>query len=133
MKLNNTPRGVRNHNPLNIVIGNDWQGESKYQTDPQFEVFIADEFGFRAAFIILRRYINKYHRHTITAIVHSWCPDSTADVYVSIVSQRTGIHAAAPIRFEDKKTMVAIAQAMAYVETGQYYSEQLISRSYDMV
>jgi hypothetical protein len=34
-----SPRGIRNNNPLNIRIGNDWQGERKPNTDGAFEQF----------------------------------------------------------------------------------------------
>lgn len=54
------PRGIRNNNPLNIKIGNNWLGEVTDPTDPIFEQFVSMKYGLRAAFIILRRYIRVY-------------------------------------------------------------------------
>ena len=63
------PRGIRNNNPLNIRIGNKWVGEVKSPTDPSFEQFSCMPYGLRAAFIILRRYIEVYKLNTISKIV----------------------------------------------------------------
>ena len=42
------PRGIRNNNPLNIRIGNQWLGERANPNDPAFEQFVAMEYGIRA-------------------------------------------------------------------------------------
>ena len=39
---NKIPRGFRNHNPLNIRIGNTWLGEVADPTDSDFEQFVSD-------------------------------------------------------------------------------------------
>ena len=36
-KKTSQARGIRNNNPLNIRVGNDWQGERKPNTDGAFE------------------------------------------------------------------------------------------------
>ena len=46
-------RGVRNCNPLNIRIGNDWKGERPTNSDGVFEQFTDMHYGLRAAFILL--------------------------------------------------------------------------------
>ena len=63
------PRGIRNNNPLNIRIGNQWLGERANPNDPAFEQFVAMEYGIRAGFVLLRRYIRHYKRTTVAAIV----------------------------------------------------------------
>lgn len=70
------PRGLRNNNPLNIRIGNNWLGERPPRecSDDQFEEFVAMVYGLRAAFCIIRRYIRHYHRNTIRLIIRSWAP-----------------------------------------------------------
>ena len=68
-------RGQRNHNWLNIrKSGNRWAGMAKKQLDPSFVQFVNDKMGFRAAFIILKRYYNVYHLLTIEQIITRWAP-----------------------------------------------------------
>lgn len=74
--MNIRPRGLRNKNPLNIRIGNSWLGEVKDPTDPYFEQFTTMTYGLRAGFIILKRYIERYHRNTVRLIIRSWAPSS---------------------------------------------------------
>ena len=75
-KTTTIPRGIRNNNPLNIRIGNQWLGERANPNDPAFEQFVAMEYGIRAGFVLLRRYIRHYKRTTIAAIIEAWAPAS---------------------------------------------------------
>lgn len=135
-KTRNVPRGVRNNNPLNIRIGNNWLGERapKDCTDPDFEEFVAMVYGLRAAFCILRRYIRHYHRGTIRQIITSWAPahENNTERYVQQVVQFTGINPDAPILFEDKPTMCALVQAMGRVEVGLKLPLADIEKAYDL-
>ncbi len=64
------PRGIRNCNPLNIRRSKDqWQGLLPVQNDKSFYQFKAMEWGYRAAFRLLRTYRVKYHRTTIRTII----------------------------------------------------------------
>lgn len=128
------PRGIRNNNPLNIRIGNTWLGERTNPTDPAFEEFVTVEYGLRAAFVILRRYIRRYHKNTIAAIVSTWAPASENNTqrYIDAVSARMGIAPDVPILYEDKETMVQLVAAMAIQECGQPISEDKISKGYDI-
>lgn len=129
----NLPRGIRNNNPLNIKIGNDWQGE-RSNTDGVFEEFITMQYGLRAAFIILRKYITKYERNTIRKIVHSWSPDGSSieSIYMSSVSKWSAIALDDTIRYDDRVTMCKIVQGMAKVETGRTIGLNIIEEAYDM-
>lgn len=128
-----SPRGIRNNNPLNIKIGNDWQGE-RVNTDGVFEEFETMEYGLRAAFIILRKYIMKYGRNTIRKIVHSWSPDGekVESAYMQSVSKWTGFQLDEKITYEDKTAMLFLVQGMAKVETGRVISWDVIDRAYEM-
>lgn len=130
MKL---PRGLRNNNPLNIKIGNDWVGERE-NSDGVFEEFRTIEYGYRAAFILLRRYINHYKRDTIRKIVDSWAPDGRRfqDAYMHSVSKWTAIDIDFKIDFSDKSIMCAIVQGMARVENGMDVDIKPIQAGYDM-
>lgn len=129
-----TPRGIRNNNPLNIRIGNTWLGEVSDPTDSEFEQFCAVQYGLRAGFVILRRYIRRYGRNTIAKIIHAWAPttENNTQSYIDAVSKRTGIPQDAILSFEDEKQMVALVEAMAYVECGQIVNWKIILQSYQM-
>lgn len=118
---NKIPRGIRNNNPLNIRVGNMWMGEVAEPTDKEFEQFIDIFYGLRAGFIILKRYIERYHLCTIRKIVSRWAPNSenNTNAYVALVVAKTGIPADQEIDFADSKKMVAIVEAMCRIECGQ--------------
>lgn len=118
---NKIPRGIRNNNPLNIRVGNMWMGEVAEPTDKEFEQFIDIFYGLRAGFIILKRYIERYHLCTIRKIVTRWAPpaENNTNNYVALVVAKTGIHADQEIDFSDSKKMVAIVEAMCRIECGQ--------------
>lgn len=128
------PRGIRNNNPLNIRIGNTWLGERSNPTDPSFEEFVSMAYGIRAAFIILRRYIRRYHRNTIQQIIETWapCTENATRKYIDCVFQRTGIPVDMPIAYEDRETMFALVKAMAFVECGVELKDKDIKTAYDM-
>lgn len=132
MKL---PRGLRNNNPLNIRIGNDWRWERIPNTDGVFEQFTEMKYGYRAAFIILKRYINKYQRNTIAKIIESWAPSNENNTaqYIATVSTLTGIRPYDVLDFNDSIDMCRIVHAMAYVENGQEVDKSEILEGYDLV
>lgn len=128
------PRGIRNNNPLNIRIGNTWLGERQNPTDPAFEEFVSMEYGLRAAFCILRRYIRRYKKNTVPSIVSTWAPASENNTqrYIDIVCQRSGISPTQQIKYEDDTTMCKLAEAMAFVECGQHIDGKKIEKGYKM-
>lgn len=128
------PRGIRNNNPLNIRIGNTWLGERNNPTDPAFEEFVTIEYGYRAAFLILRRYIRRYKKNTIASIVSTWAPasENNTQKYIDFVSQKTQLASDAVIDYEDKDTMVSLVAAMHYMECGVPADITKVSKGYDM-
>lgn len=135
-RTKNVPRGLRNNNPLNIRIGNNWLGERAPRDcdDPDFEQFVAMVYGLRAAFCIIRRYIRHYHRNTIRLIIRSWAPANENDTlnYIQLVSRETGIDPDAQILYEDKPTLCAIVRAMAHVEVGKILPLEEFEKAYDL-
>lgn len=128
------PRGIRNNNPLNIRIGNVWLGEEPVNTDGHFEQFVTMAYGCRAAFVLLRRYINHYHLNTIRDIISRWAPSGENDTarYIDFVSKQTQIDPDAPLSFSDKTQMCEIVASMAFVENGRNITFKDIEKGYDM-
>jgi hypothetical protein len=132
--MSQLPRGLRNCNPLNIKIGNDWKGETDKNTDGVFEQFTELKYGYRAAFIILRKYINKYHRDTIRKIVLSWSPDGDFLTlrYMNYVARESECRLDEVIDFNNKPLMVSIVKAMAMFENGIKVEQTPIVEGYEM-
>lgn len=128
------PRGIRNNNPLNIRIGNVWLGEVDKPTDPCFEQFCTIEYGLRAAFVILRRYIRRYGHNTIRSIISTWAPntENNTDAYVQRVASHVKMDADTPIKYEDTETMCKLVYAMCLVECGQEVDRTKIRKAYNM-
>ena len=134
------PRGIRNNNPLNIRKGNNWQGERQPQTDVEFEEFESMQYGVRAAFKILKNYLTGYGGkrpkcNTIEKIVKRWAPETenATQSYINSVCRTTGLNRYEVIRFEDRKKMVAIVDAMIRVECGKPIDTDIIESAYDML
>lgn len=121
MKEETLPRGVRNNNPLNIRISMDkFVGEVRPSQDKKFKQFDTMAHGYRAAFRVLRTYINNYKCDTIRKIISRWAPatENNTLAYVMTVSDRAGISPDAPISADNREMMVRIVAAMSYVENG---------------
>lgn len=129
-----TPRGIRNNNPLNIRIGNTWLGEVSNPTDSDFEQFVSVRYGLRAAFYILRRYIRRYGRNTPAKIIRAWAPavENNTQRYIEVVCKRSLIAPDEVIDYADKKTMVRLVKAMAFVECGVQLDDDVVGDSYDI-
>ena len=127
-------RGMRNNNPLNIRIGNVWLGEVSNPTDPDFEQFVHIKYGLRAAFVLLRRYINHYHRNTVPMILGAWAPSTENNTlkYIDYICRQIHITNTSTIKFEDKETMIMLVKAMCKYECGSDIDIRTISEAYDM-
>lgn len=126
------PRGIRNNNPLNIRIGNVWLGEVPNPTDKEFEQFVSMFYGLRAGFILLRRYIRRYHLTTVPDIISRWAPGSENNTvkYIDTVCQLSGIAPDAQIDYGDEETLVNLVDAMILVECGQHVDRATIIKAY---
>ena len=115
-------RGMRNNNLLNIRISTDkFQGEVQPSGDKDFKQFETAAYGYRAAFRILRTYINNYKCDTIRKIISRWAPKSEnhTENYIKTVSERSGIPADDPVYADSREMMIRIVAAMSYVENGR--------------
>ena len=126
------PRGIRNNNPLNIRVGNVWLGEVPNPTDNEFEQFVSMFYGLRAGFILLRRYIRRYHLTTVPDIISRWAPGSENNTvkYIDTVCQLSGIAPDARLDYGDEETLVNLVDAMILVECGQHVDRATIIKAY---
>lgn len=134
------PRGIRNNNPLNIRVGNNWRGEKTVKHDSAFEEFTSMEYGVRAGFIILRKYMTGYNGltrkfNTIDLIIRRWAPasENNTESYINQVCKLSGIPRHQQISFSQRSLMVAIVDAMIRVECGQSIDTKIIESAYDLV
>lgn len=116
------PRGLRNNNPLNIRrTANLWQGLSKEQNDPDFFQFESMAWGYRAAFVVLRTYRNRYGINTVERIVRRWAPEkdgNDTEYYIRKVTVLTGLERKQIVDDQDPRTMMNLVAAMSRVENG---------------
>lgn len=127
---------MRNHNPLNIRKGNNWQGGDPGASDKSFETFVNDAYGFRAGFRIIHNgFRAKPPRNTIRLIISRWAPPedhNDTENYIKVVSARSGIPADERLAFQDIGRMCKVVQAMAFVETGHDYDMRIIINGYKL-
>ena len=121
MKKKKETRGMRNNNLLNIRISTDkFQGEVQPSQDKDFKQFETAAYGYRAAFRILRTYINNYGLNTIRKIISRFAPanENHTENYIRVVSERSGIPADDPVYADNREMMIRIVAAMSFVENG---------------
>lgn len=127
-------RGIRNNNPLNIRIGNKWKGLKTPNTDGAFDQFINMYFGYRAAFVTLRNYINKHKCDTVAKIISRWAPrnENNTEAYIKTVCKKTGFTRDQVIKanFDDLSKLV---YAMAFVESMATPSTATLRYSWSLI
>lgn len=117
----NLPRGYRNNNPLNIRISSsNWLGKVTPNTDGSFEQFTSMAYGYRAAFVLIRNYINLYGLRTVSDIISRWAPNNENNTsgYISRVCKTTGFSPDTVISPNSYDQMSKLVYAMAIVENG---------------
>ena len=137
-----TPRGIRNNNPLNIRLSKDrWQGQiapslsGRAGGEASFCQFQTMQYGYRAAFKLLKAYIEKHHCRTIRFIINRWAPpkENNTNAYLKRVVEISGLNPDAVIAFKQKQTMIDLAYAMTIVENGVGVEKSVIAEGYDLV
>ena len=130
------PRGILNNNPCNIRISTDkFQGEVQPSQDKEFKQFETMAYGYRAAFRVIRTYINNYKCDTIRKIISRWAPKSEnyTENYIRVVSERSGIPADDIVYPDNREMMVRIVAAMSYVENGREAVMSDVIRGWEML
>lgn len=118
--------GIRNNNPLNIRIGNDWVGEGVADNN-QFEGFISPEYGIRAGVKILQSY-QRRGMDTLAEIISTWAPpnENNTQQYIVSVSGRAGL---TPETIINSSHYASLISAMIWHENGENpYSIETIQK-----
>lgn len=119
-----TPRGIRNNNPLNIIITDTpWQGKvgRAHNTDGTFEQFKSLELGFRAAIINIRTMIRRDRLDTLNTLIPRWAPEpnpAQVENYINYVSERSYIGRSDRLLYANKNQICRLVHAMAEFENG---------------
>ncbi|MGR5411635.1 structural protein [Vibrio astriarenae] len=118
------PRGVRNNNPLNIRIGNDWQGESNVSNDKEFETFSHAKYGFRAGAKILQNYQNQYGLYTLAEMINRFAPpnENNTKNYAAFVAGELGVGVDERVDMQDRHLLARTVHAMSVMEVGRHYT-----------
>jgi len=130
------PRGLRNNNPGNIIQGGQpYKGEVVPSKDSRFRQFISIEWGYRALFHLLSRYIKYYKKNTIEKIISSWAPSSenNTEKYIDDVVKWTGISKNVIIGISDTEKLVKIAFAISRKENGIMPSQAEINAGLNLL
>lgn len=118
-----TPRGIKNNNPLNIRYNarNIWVGKVRGEDkkDKEFEEFFGIRFGYRAAAYLIHTYIRR-GENTVEAIVEKWAPLSEKQTgkYIYHVCQRSGLKRDTRIELCKTGDFLRLLDAMAVEENG---------------
>lgn len=116
------PRGIRNHNPLNIVHNNiSWQGMTATQADSRFVSFQAPEYGIRAAAKILQAYQESHGINTLRGVINRWAPPSenNTDAYVASVAIWADIEPDDALDLSHYPTVFQLLRAMTRMENSK--------------
>lgn len=109
------PRGIRNNNPGNIKIGDNWQG--MVGNDGMFLIFADMGWGVRALGTALVHMINKGY-NTIATLIPQWSATDQA-AYVQNVAAYTTINPTDELG-TDPDTISSLIQAIVRQENGDY-------------
>lgn len=142
------PRGVRNRNPLNIRRSKtpwfgevdhidvvDTKGESGAARfyDKSFCQFSDVKYGYRAAFKLIKKYIEVYECNTIRKIINRWAPptENNTSNYVEHVCKWQCLDADAKITTSNHNGLVRLVFGMTMVENGKEYDPNLHHALYE--
>jgi hypothetical protein len=127
------PRGLRNNNPGNIEIGDDWEGMTGH--DARFVQFREMEWGVRAFGTILKNYKILHGIQTLEGTITRWAPPKENDTekYIKLVSKWSGIPRDQEIDLADPQIAYKLIKAMTRMENGQTIDDETIRRGLGLI
>lgn len=128
-------RGLSNCNPGNIRrSASRYRGEVRPSRDAAFKQFESLEWGYRAIFVTLRTYRQKYGLRTIREMISRWAPptENHTEAYIRAVSDRTGFTPDEVLDIRLKGQMIPLVAAISEVENGTKADFQAIERGWEL-
>ena len=128
-------RGTRNCNPGNIRRSRvRYKGELHPSLDPAFKQFESMAWGYRAIFILLDTYRQRYGLETIRGMISRYAPpeENHTALYVAAVSDMTGIRPDEELDTRSRRVMVPIVAAMSRVENGCAARRSEVEQGFDL-
>lgn len=128
-------RGLSNCNPGNIrCSASRYRGEVRPSRDAAFKQFESLEWGYRAIFVTLRTYRQKYGLRTIREMISRWAPptENHTEAYIRAVSDRTGFAPDEVLDIRLKGQMIPLVAAISEVENGTKADFQAIERGWEL-
>ena len=132
-----TPRGIRNHNPGNIRHGAKWQGLNKdgRKIDPAFCVFTTPVYGIRALAKVLTNYKKIYNLNTVRQIISRYAPpnENQTAAYIQSVAKQLSVYPDTVIDIEERGVLTVFIKAVIRMENGiQPYSDETIQQGIEL-
>lgn len=115
-------RGIRNCNPGNIRQSRTrFVGEILPSRDSSFKEFQSMAYGYRAMFVLLDTYSQRYNLCTIRSMISRWAPpiENNTESYIRYVAEHSGIDADSKLDSRSQRDMIPVVMAMSEVENGQ--------------
>ncbi|MBR6814909.1 MAG: structural protein P5 [Alistipes sp.] len=128
-------RGTRNCNPGNIRRSRvRYKGELHPSLDPAFKQFESMAWGYRAIFILLDTYRQRYGLETIRGMISRYAPpeENHTALYIEALCDMTGIGADEPLDTRSRKVMVPLVAAISKVENGVNASWSEVNAGFDL-
>jgi hypothetical protein len=136
------PRGIRNNNPGNVMMGSStWQGQvpNSQNSDGRFLQFTKFHYGVRCCTKLVRNYITVHNRNTIRKIIERYAPAAengaaTAN-YIAFVALKSGYLPDQTIE-PNKEHLSKIIPAMCQFENGQgtnYVTPSMVEAIWDTI
>ncbi len=126
-------RAVRNNNPGNIRIGQQWRGlmprsqmSPEQAAETEFAVFMSPMWGFRAMAEIFHTYNKCDAVSTIRELVTRWAPPSenNTEAYIAAVTHDCGLSPDATLDFSNSQAMANLCHAISVHECGGWFFKE---------
>lgn len=136
-------RGIRNHNPGNIVRTNDqWKGlaerfemNEEQKKERRFCVFVEPEWGLRAMYILLRNYRARGCK-TLFDYISRWAPASDGNHtygYANFCANRLKMKKSEVLDIQDKSIQMSLVAAIVAFENGNYvYPNEVMNKAFKL-
>ena len=92
------------------------------------------KWGCRAAFVILRNYIQRHKLNTVAKVVNRWAPsnENNTQAYIGSVVKYSLIKVNEPLDFNNKCQMINLFRGMCIVENGQEVPIEDVIEGYNL-